>query len=220
MSETAAPETTAPKAARPKVEKISVSMTDGRTVEFPVSRKILKEVIIENGQPVGCRFDFANGETRSVYLTAFNDFIRNYSACHGALQKIGDEWSGTMKEGGTLEDVVMTCDEMIERLTGDDGRWDSETRGSGDSLAGSSIIIKALVEVTKRDVAFVKAYLAKKLEEGKASGLTRQKLYASFRNPKSQTGAVIRRLEEEAAAKNATVDADAEVQRMLAAAAG
>lgn len=215
MSETTTATTEAPK--KPKVEKVSVSMTDGRTVEFPVSRKISKDVLLnEAGVAVGTRFDFANGETRTILLSELNEPTTAYAACHGLGQKIGDEWSGVLKQGGTLDDIVLTCDEMMARLRG--GSWDAESRGSGDSMAGASMIIRALVEVTKKDAAFVKAYLEKMLADGKEKGLTRQKLYASFRNPASQVGQVIRRLEEEKAAANAAFDADDLATQMMEAA--
>lgn len=214
MNETATP--AAKSAAKPKVEKVAVAMTDGRTVEFPLSRKISKDPVYDGETPIGVRFDFFNGETRTILLTEVNAFIRDYSSCHGLGQKIGDEWSGVLKQGGSIEDIVLTCDEMMTRLRG--GSWDAETRGTGDSMAGASIIIKALVEVTKKDAAFVKGYLEKMLEDGKAGGLTRQKLYASFRNPKTAVGQVIRRIEEEKAAASTSFDADEMAAKMLAAA--
>ena len=61
--------------------------------------------------------------------------------------------------------------------------------------------------------------LEKMLEEGKAAGLTRQKLYASFRNPKTKVGQVVRRLEEEKAAAATAFDADDLATKMAEAAA-
>ena len=219
MSETMEATATAAetKAAKPKVEKVAVKMTDGRTVEFPLSRKISKDIVIENSVAVGTRFDFFNGETRVIRLDEISEALRAYAACHGLAQKVGDEWAGVLKEGGTMEDIVLTCDEMFARLRS--GAWDSEARGRGDSMAGASLIIKALIEVTSKDAAFVKAYLEKMLEEGKAAGLTRQKLYASFRNPKTKVGQVVRRLEEEKAAAATAFDADDLATKMAEAAA-
>jgi hypothetical protein len=73
------------------------------------------------------------------------------------------------------------------------------------------VVIKALVEASGKTVEEVKKFLDGKLEAAKAKGekLTRQALYASFRNPTSKVGQIIRRLEEEKAAKNSAVDADA-----------
>ena len=57
----------------------------------------------------------------------------------------------------------------------------------------------------------IMAEMVEKLAAAKAKGekLSRQELYASFRNPTSKTGAVIKRLEEEKASKGAKIDSDA-----------
>lgn len=212
-NETAA--TPAAEAKRPKVEKISVKMTDGRTVEFPLSRKVDKTVIEVDGLPAGVRFDYVNGDTRTYLASELPAYCAAYSACHGLAQKVGDSTAGAKDKEMTVEDIVMSHDEIWARLV--KGDWNVE-RGTGDSMAGASIIIKALVEVTKRDAAWVKAYLEKMLEDGKAGGLTRQKMYSSFRDPKSQVGQVIRRLEEEKAAANAAFNADDLAAKMMAAA--
>lgn len=213
MSETQA----APEA---KSDKIPVTMEDGRVVEFPPSRKIASDILFDDsGNPCGVRFDFFNGATRQFLTADANDFIRAYLAAHGASQKIRDEWAGTLKKGGTLEDVVLECEAMIERLSGENGRWDAERSGGGDSMAGASLIIKALIEVTGKDQGFVKKFLEDLLEEGKTQGLTRQKLYASFRDPTSEVGRVVRRLEEEKATANAAFKGDDLVARLRAKAA-
>lgn len=180
-----------------------VQMTDGRTVQFAGDRKVQKSVLTDDeGSYTGVQFDFRNGETRSLLLEELATAIVSYSSCHGLLQKVGDEWSGTTE----VDDIVLTCDDILARLRA--GNWESEARGSGDSMSGASVVIKALCEVSGKTVAEVKAFLDAKLAAGKESGLTRQKLYASFRNPTSKIGQVIRRLEDEKAAKNAAVNAD------------
>jgi len=206
MSETAVPATP----AKAKTIHTPVMMTDGRVVQFAGDRKVDKSVLAdESGAYVGVRFDFRNGETRSVHLSELSESIVQYASCHGLLQKIGDEWSGVT----AIEDIVLTCEEMIKRLQG--GAWEAEGRGgSGDSMAGASIVIRAFVEASGKTADEVKSFLEAKLAAGKESGLTRQKLYASFRNPTSKVGQIIRRLEDERAAKAAAVDADAVLAEM------
>lgn len=200
MSET----TEAVKPAKKTTVYTKVPMGDGREVEFPGDQKVKKGVIFDDGTATGVRFDFRNGAVRSLRLAELAGNIREYSACHGLLQKIGDEWSGTKE----IDDIVLTCDEIMKRLV--EGDWAVE-REAGDSLAGASIVIKAIVEASGKSVEDVKAFLDAKLETAKAKGekLTRQALYASFRNPTSKVGQIIRRLEEEKAAKSSAVDADA-----------
>ena len=181
-----------------------VTMSDGRTVDFPGDQKVKKAVLSEGDTPTGVRFDFRNGATRSLLLAGLSNDIATYAACHGLLQKVGDEWSGTKE----VDDIVLTCDDIIKRLAA--GDWTVE-REAGDSMSGASIVIKAIMEASGKTVEQVRAFLDGKLEAAKAKGekLTRQALYASFRNPTSKVGQIIRRLEEEKASKAAAVDADA-----------
>lgn len=191
----------------------AVAMKDGREVQFPGDQKVKKSVVFDGeGEarlPVGVQFDFRNGSTLALALSELDEKTATYSACHGLLQKIGDEWSG-VKE---VDDMELEGGKVIERLKA--GDWAVE-REAGDSMAGASIVIKALIEATGKDVAFIKAFLDKKIEDAKAAGqkLTRQALYASFRNPNSKVGQIIRRLEEEKASKAAAVDADAVLGEM------
>lgn len=197
------------KPAKSKTVYTSVTMTDGRKVDFPGTRKTMKDVLAdEAGAFIGVRFDYVSGETRTLLLSELDPSITTYASCHGLLQKVGDESSGVTE----IDDIVLTTDEMLARLRS--GSWDA-ARASGDSMAGASLVIKALIEASKTEknpagktAAEIKAALDAKLEAGKEAGLTRQKLYASFRNPTSKVGQIIRRLEDERAAKGASVDAD------------
>lgn len=188
-----------------------VDMGGGRVVQFPGDQKVKKNVLFEEGIAVGVQFDFRNGETRQLMLTDLDEKTGRYSACHGLLQKVGDEWSG-VKE---VEDMVLEGDKIIERLKA--GEWAVE-REAGDSMAGASVVIRALMEATSKTQEQIKAFLDKKIEDAKANGqkLTRQALYASFRNPSSKVGQIIRRIEEEKAAKASAVDADATLGELLA----
>lgn len=214
--------TAAPKKA--KTEYIKVSMADGRTVEFPKSRKSLSAVLEgAEGTFDGIRFDFVNGESRTLVLSEVPEAVINYSACHGLKQKIADDWAGLKNEDGSpasIDDVVLACEEMMARLR--NGDWAAQ-REAGDSTAGASIVIQALAEITGKTVSEVKALLDKKLAKMKADAEaagqqppTRQKLYATFRDPRSDIGKKIRELEEARAAKNALGDANALVAELAA----
>lgn len=206
---TEATEVTKPKKA-PTVYT-DVQMEDGRTVKFPGDQKVKKAVVFDNGTAVGVQFDFRHGATRSLQLSDLDAATREYAACHGLLQKVGDEWSGTKES----EDMLLEGEKVIARLKA--GDWAVE-REAGDSMAGASVVIKALVEATGKSVEDIKKFLDKKIEAAKEAGqkLSRQQLYASFRNPTSKVGQIIRRIEEEKASKNAAVDADATLGELLA----
>jgi len=202
MSETATQE--APAKAVKKTEYTEVVMQDGTKFSFAGARKVDKDYTVnaEEGT-VEVTLRFRNGAVRKLSSTQLDKPTLLTAIGHGLLQKIGDEWSGTTD----VEDIVLTADEILARLT--KGEW-SVAREAGDSMAGASLVIRAICEATGKDVAAVKAFLDGKLEAAKAKGekLSRQELYNSFRNPASKTGAIIKRLEEEKLAKATKVNSD------------
>lgn len=201
MSETATNEA---KTAKKPTEYVKVNMTDGRVVEFPSSRKTAKEVTVDAAAgAVTVRFDFINGETRSISSAELSPAILLQSVGHGVAQKAGDEYSG-VKE---VDDMVLAVEEIFARLR--NGEW-GIAREAGDSTAGGSIVIRAIMEHTGKDAAFVKGFIQKKLDAAKAAGakLSRQEVYNSFRVPGSPVAAIIERMEKEKLAKSSTVSAN------------
>lgn len=198
MSETQVNETKATKAATVYTD---VTMTDGRVVKFPGNRKTDKTITVSDDS-VSVRFDFFNGETRTISSTELAPALMLQALGHGIAQKAGDEYSG-VKE---LDDMVLAVDEIFGRLRA--GDW-AAAREAGDSTSGASIVIKAIMEVTGKSVEFVKEFLQKKLDAAKAKGekLSRQELYNGFRSANTPTGVVIKRLEEEKLAKSTKVNA-------------
>lgn len=172
----------------------AVKLMDGRTVDFPGTRKMQKETFLTDDGKVIARFDFVNGETRSIKLR--DDMIVKFAG-HGALQKIGDSGAGEKE----VDDMVEAIDSTIQQLN--NGEWNVKREAGG--FSGTSIVVRAVAEVTGKDLATVKAGIEKKLEALKAAGkeTTRQALYASFRqNPK--IAAVVQRLESEKTKKAAS----------------
>ena len=187
------------------VEVTTVKMSDGREVGFAGKRKMLKNPVEGEGGQVGVRFDFLNGETRTVMISPSDKLFGRF-AQHGLSQKIGDETAGDDK----VEDCVLHVDAIIERLGKDE--WGVERSGAGDGFSGASVVIRAIMEATGKDLAFVKDYLEKKLAAD--PDLTRRALYDSFRVASTKTGQIIKRLEEAKLAKTAKVDADAELENV------
>lgn len=207
----AATEAAPAKTKKPATVYETVKMEDGREVKFPGERKVDKEILEDaDGTAIGVRVNFRNGKTRTLLRADIPAKTDAYSSCHGLSQKVGDEWSDAKAKEMSIDDIVMTCDEVMGRLK-TEGGWFVE-RGTGDSMAGASMVITALVNVTGKGIDEIKAFLQGKLDKAKAAGesLSRQQLYASFRaNPQSKVAVEIARLEQERAAKNAKVDADA-----------
>lgn len=196
-----ATETKAPEApVKAKVERVveSVKMSDGRVVDFVGKKRLDKETIIE-GDAVKVRLDFRNGTTRT-FVCPQGLVLR--AAGHGLEQKLGDETAGEDK----LDDMILAVDELMARLA--KGEW-TTVRAAGDSFSGASIVIRALVEVTKKPVETIKAFLQGKLDAAKAKGetLSRKALYDSFRNPATEVGKKIRELEDADRAKSGGFDA-------------
>lgn len=209
-------------AAKKERVEIQVTMNDGRQVIFVGTRKQQKETLIDNSKiqldeagglvvfrpgAVRVRMDFVNGETRTfdVPLSLYGRAIG-----HGLEQKFGDETAGAKD----IDDAVVAVDDLYETLR--KGSWTVRSEG-GDSYAGASIVIRALMEASGKDQPTIKAFLQKMLDDAKAKGetLTRKALYDSFRAPNTKVGTIIARLEAEKLAKSAKVDADAKLSELM-----
>lgn len=133
--------------AKTETVPTTVTMDDGRVVDFPGNSRLLKSVVGDNQ----VRLDFISGETR---LFTIRPDMQAQFALHGALQKLGDEISG-IKD---IDDAIEAIDQLMQRL--DAGQW-TATREAGSGMAGASILARALVEVTKQPIAVVREYLGK-----------------------------------------------------------
>lgn len=170
-----------------KVE--TVSMKDGRLVDFAGKRKLLKDTFIE-GSDVTIRLDFRNGETRTFKIP--QELMLKFAG-HGAEQKLGDEIAGV----DDVEDCVLAVDDLMTRL--DNKEW--STKSAGNGMAGTSILVRALMEFTGKTLEQIRAFLSSKNQAEKI---------ALRNNPKVKP--IVERLESEKAAKMAgaaKVDTDA-----------
>lgn len=158
-------------AAKPPKQSEIVEMSDGRKVTFSGTwekgQKIQKDVIrlhdkkswsdltdeekkvLHVGQ-VGIRIDFRNGTTRTYPL---NPELALQYAVHGGLQKYGDELAG--EDAADLDDWAITTDRLHERLMA--GDWRRAREGGG--MAGTSVLLQALMEFTGRTAEEVRAHI-------------------------------------------------------------
>lgn len=224
------------KAAKAKPEVTKVKMNSGRECAFTGKTKLNKDYEIDaNKGVVTASFDFRNGQ-ELVFSTGIDDMDMLLTlAGHGIIQKGGDETSKVKPAvpGGevAVEDMAVAVESVLTRLANTAAslteRWYAE-RSEGDGFSGASVVMQAILEATNvaaeaagkdpKDMAWVKAWLEKKLEAGKAEGLTRQKLYNSYRKPGTKTAAIIARIEQERLAAQATsIDADADIEAAAAA---
>lgn len=225
----------AKKPAKAKPEVVKVKMKDGREVDF-VGKRLLNKDYVVSDSGVKAIFDFRNGETQSIFISNGDPILAKFAG-HGMLQKIGDETAGVKDEDGQpdIDNMVLAVENLIGRLSGQgsvDDRWFAE-RAAGDGFSGASVVIKAIAEArgdafrakgdeakaeaAYKDVAWVKAFLEKRLADDKAAGgsLTRQALYKSFRAAGTKTAPIIERLEKEKKAPPPALDADAELAGMV-----
>lgn len=167
--------------------KTPVTLTDGRVVEFGSKQKLQKTSTIE-GDTVTTELIFRNGEVRTFTPPAA--LIARFVA-HGIEQKLGDCIAGETDP----DDQVLAVEDLIARLTA--GEW-NVGRSSAGAFAGTSILARALVEVSGKDAATIKEYLSTKTQAEKIA------LRGS-----NQLKAVIQRLEAEKSSKTkSTVDTD------------
>lgn len=171
----------------------TVTMTDGRIVEFAGKRKLLKTAQVVDGK-VQVVLDFRNGQTRTFTIP---DNLLQKFASHGAEQKLGDEIAGLED----IDDCVLAVDELIDRLY--NGEWAQKKEANG--MAGTSVLVRALVEHTGKTVDAIKAFLANKSQAEKV---------ALRNNPKVKP--IVERIEAEKASKKANVDTDAMLGELAA----
>ena len=194
-----------------------VKMSDGREVGFAGKRKVNKETLIDASKieadngilqlqdgAVSIRMDFRNGETRLISLPL--SLLAKFAG-HGAEQKFGDELASSASDPLTEDDMVVAIDDLNAMVQ--KGEWGKGRAAGGGGVSGASVVVQAIMTETGKDLATVKAYLQKKIDSDPA--LTRRALYDSFRVAGTKTGIIIQALEAAKLAKNAKVDADAEL---------
>lgn len=210
------------KTKREPAEIVAVQMTDGRTANFAGKRKVSKETVIDDSKiviegdvmqiqagAVSVRMDFRNGETRLLPLPL--SLLARFAG-HGGEQKFGDELATPSDKPLSEDDMVIAIDDLYSDIAA--GKWGKGRAAGGGGVSGASIVVKAIMEASGKDLATVKAFLQKKLDADKE--LSRQALYSSFRAPGTKTGIIIKRMEDEKLAKTSKVDADAALDELEA----
>lgn len=181
------------KPKKPATEFVKVTMEDGSEMEFagaedsPRKRKLLKDSTIKEDGSVVVNLAFRNGKKIAYTL---NPALILAFAAHGAEQKLGDAAAGEVD----IDDMVLSIEDVIERL--DKGEWNAVRESSG--MAGTSVLLQALVQVTGRPVADLKTWLKTKSAADKTALRNSDKLRP-----------VVQEIEAKKAAKTAGVDTNA-----------
>lgn len=172
--------------------RVMKEMDDGRMVEFAGKRRMIKESIFTPEGDVKVRLDFVNGETR---IFTIPEKLVNKFASHGAEQKLGDEIAGL----NDVEDCVLAIDELMERLS--TGDW--AIKRATDSMAGASVLCRALIEHTKKTPEVIREFL---------KGKTHAEKVALRQNAAIQP--IIARLEADKVKKPSTIDTGALLEEL------
>jgi hypothetical protein len=133
-------------------DKFPVTFGD-RTVEFNAKQKLVKESDAATGT---VNLFFRNGVQETFTIP---ETLRAQFAVHGAEQKLGDAMAGVED----IDDGVESIREMITRLNA--GDWN--VRREGGSGAGSSILLRALVEASGKTPEAIREFLSSKSQAEK-----------------------------------------------------
>ncbi len=174
-------------------------MEDGRIVDFAGKRRMNKTAITGTDGSLAVQLDFRNGATR---LFTLPPAMISKFALHGAEQKLGDETAGLKGANGTeadIEDCVLAIDDLIDRLY--NGEWNMRRESNG--LAGTSVLIRALVEQSGKSVERIKEFLAPKTQAEKLALRNNEKLKP-----------IVDRLEAERLSKKPAVNTDSMLEEL------
>jgi len=173
------------KEVKAKAEIETVTMSDGRKVDFAGKRKMLKESIFNSdGSLASVRLDFRNGQFINFEPPAA---LSAKAEGHGWEQKLGDETAGV----DDVDDMYLAVEELAGRLQ--NGEWSLKREGGG--MAGTSVLLRALMEFSGRTQDQVKEFL---------TGKSQAEKLALRNSPKVKP--IVERLEAEKIAKGSKVD--------------
>jgi len=151
------------------------------TLEFGVKEKVKKQSRVGEDGTVHIVFAFRNGEVGRLDMAPDHPLFAR-AAQHGLDQKLGDEFSGM----DDPDDCAEAFRELAKRIN--EGTWNQARQSDG--LAGLSILAKALVRISGKEIDEVRELL-KGLTAAQKSALRKDAAVAK----------VIREIEDEREAK-------------------
>lgn len=113
------------------------------------------ESSVMNKGATGLRWEFSNGETRTVLLSEIEEWdaeVRTVAMLHGIKQKLTDEYSGVSKSHpeNPAAAAVVLFDEMLDNLTS--GIWGEKSGRGGPRLNDILTAYAELIRETGKDV--------------------------------------------------------------------
>lgn len=117
--------------------------------------------------------NFSNGKVIEVDVSKLSPEIQKQAMLHGLKQKLVDAAAIARNtdtgQSATITEKYEAVKEVADRVTGADATW-NKVREAGASASGSSsLLARALVEVSGKSRADIDAYLESKSKEEKAA---------------------------------------------------
>jgi frataxin-like iron-binding protein CyaY len=124
---------------------------------------------------------FANSETLVIDADKLQSDIRTAAMMHGLKQKLCDAAAISRNpdtgRSATTEDKYDAVREVAERLQSANPTW-NKVRGDGTGTAGLGLLVRALMQLSGKDKAFVEAQLADMDKDEQAALRTMPKIAA------------------------------------------
>lgn len=128
----------------------TVKLSDGRSADFTGKRRLnIDSTVDEATGQITMVLDWRSGETRTFKPPVA---LNAKAAGHGYEQKLRDETAGE----NDIDDAVLAVDSLIDRLNA--GEWNMKREAGG--MSGTSVLLKALVEYTKKSIEEIKVLLS------------------------------------------------------------
>jgi len=118
---------------------------------------------------------FANGKDLAIDTATLSPEIQRMAMMHGIKQKLVDAGAiARNTETGasaSIDDKYAAVHEVYARLTSPDGTWNKERGNGGEkATAGTNnLLIRALMQMTGKDKAYVDQFLSAKTKQERAA---------------------------------------------------
>lgn len=125
---------------------------------------------------------FSNGRDLAVDVSTLNPEIQRTAMLHGIKQKLVDAAAiARNTETGTsvsVDDKYVAVHEVYVRLTSQNPTWNKERAAAGTPTSTNNLLVRALMQMTGRDKAYVDDFLSSKTKEQRAALKTNPRVLA------------------------------------------
>ena len=112
---------------------------------------------------------FSNGKDLSLDVSKLSPEIQRYAMLHGIKQKLVDAAAITRNTetgaSASIDDKYAAVKEVCDRIGSTNGTWNKERATTSTPKGANSLLVRALMQMTGRDKAYVDDYLSAKTKE-------------------------------------------------------